>query len=146
MGGVNILTDIVFAVIPGGADDGAFTPGTPVTVKFDTVTITEEPSFYDGSTAQDAVPQNRANKLPWTAEFETKLSRTAAAGLTTILGTNQLVGFTTTEASTAVGQFDLFSGNGTLGSRTISYGEQGATIRFTIIPYGTPLNWVLSAL
>jgi hypothetical protein len=138
---VSILEDVDVIVTPGGADDGAFTAGTPQTIKMDRVTMRSMRVLTDRSTAQDETPYNRLKKKDWEITCRTKLSRgSASTTLEGILKDNALVGVTVQERSGASGTFfEIDTGTGILGDTNIEWAGDECTIEFTIKPYGVAL-------
>ena len=145
---VNILHDLDFIFTPGGADDGAFTAGTPITVRMDTVTVNQANQLVNVSTAQDLTPINRVSQIDWTITCQTKLARTAGDLKTfeNIVVANLLIGFQAMERAGASGQFLLPRGDGIVESVDINYSGDAATITVVIKPYGTPLIMTQSVL
>jgi hypothetical protein len=139
---LNVLRDAVFTVIPGGADDGTWTGTTAVTVLVDTVTVSQNSTLEDHSTAQNATPLNRITKIDWEVTIETKMSRTGSTGLENVLQANELVGFTAIQAGTTV--LDVSAPKGIVSNVELNYAGPN-TIRCTIKPYGDPLTLSFTA-
>lgn len=139
---LNVLRDCIFAVIPGGADDGVFNPQPPVVIEVDTVSVSQTNVLEDHSTAQHGTPMNRITKFDWEVTVETKMQRTGSTGLENVLRLNELVGFSAIQtASTAI---DVQCPAGIVGSVELAYAGPN-TIRFTLKPYGVPLSLAFSA-
>lgn len=138
----NVLRDCVFSVIPGGADTGEFTTGSALTFLVDTVSITQTNTIEDHSTAQNATPLNRITKLDWEISVETKMSRTGAVGLESVLVVNELVGFTAIQSGSQT--IDVQAAKGIVSSVELHYAGPN-TLRFTIKPYGDPLLLAFNA-
>jgi hypothetical protein len=135
--GLNVLRDAVFSVIPGGADDGTFTGSTPLVIKVDTVTISQNSTLEDHSTAQDATPLNRITKIDWEVTVETKMSRAGATGVENTIAVNELIGFEAIQAGSTT--LDLECPKGIVSSVEFAYAGPN-TLRFTLKPYGDPLT------
>lgn len=135
---LNVLRDVTFSFIPGGADDGAFASGgTPLVVKIDTVTISQTNTLDDHSTAQDETPLNRITKKPWLCTCDTKMSRTGSTGLENLLVENELIAFTAIAAGNTT--LDIEATSGIVGNIEFNYSGPN-TVRFEIHPYGEALS------
>lgn len=145
---VSILHDIDFIITPGGADDGTFTAGTPITVRMDTVTIDQNNQLVNVSTSQDRTPLNRAGQEDWTITCQTKLARDAGdlKSFENTVVANLLIGFSTMERAGATGQFLLPSGRGIVESVNLNYSGEAGTLSIVIRPYGEPLVLTQSTL
>lgn len=130
---VNLLLDCVVSITPGGADDGAITVGSPITVLCDEVEITPETQTEEHSTGQQAVSWERTRKDTFSIEIRTKLLGSHSA-LLAALDANRLFRVTVTTGA-AVG----FVADCILKGKPRTYGIP-SMLRISFGPYGTALQ------
>jgi hypothetical protein len=128
----NLLLDCTCSFVPGGADDGEFTAGTPISFKADEIEVNETIDVVPHETAQDAVEMNRKRKQTWTATVRTKLYSSAL--LAAVMGND--LGRVVVTAQT--GRSVTFTGVITARPATLGI---PSTLEFTLSSYGTLPVW-----
>lgn len=123
----NRLSDIVATLtVFSAGDTGTFSGsgGSPITLNFDTITITESEDTVDASGGQDLWPTTRTTKRTWSAEIETKFG----AGFA-----RPALGAQATLTLTGIIGNKVYSGRITAVNPTLT---SDSTIRITLSPYG----------
>lgn len=127
---VNFLLDCACTLTPGGADDGTYNAGSPVSFKADKVSWKRTRTVADHSTGQDKVEQNRLKKIGWVVTVETKLY---SSSLLAALAGNELASLVVT-APTGFG----LTATGVISNDGGDY-DSPSTLTFELSCYGTDL-------